>query len=106
MVVGADHVADLAQHLNTRRKKKPVVVNDDYEFPRKQGGFFVGKLQIHVGNYDPIGESVKGPTCLFLLKLRPEFPRQPSVRNRSPLEILINPSLPIRPAVLRFSQSK
>jgi hypothetical protein len=47
---GADHAPDLAQHLDTRRQEKSVVVNGGGEFPRKQRGLFVGKVQIHIGN--------------------------------------------------------
>ena len=50
---GSDHVANLSQHLNARRERVPIIVDDPPKFPFQGGGLFVGKFKVHI----PRGES-------------------------------------------------
>jgi hypothetical protein len=39
---GSNHVANLSQHLNARRERVPIIINDPTKLPFESGGLFVG----------------------------------------------------------------
>ena len=41
-LLGSDHVADLAQHLNARRQEIAITIEDRGKLPFQSGGLFVG----------------------------------------------------------------
>jgi hypothetical protein len=44
---GSDHVANFSQHLNPRRERVAIIIDDPPKFPFESVSLFVGKFKIH-----------------------------------------------------------
>ena len=47
---GADHVANLSQHLNARRERVAIIIDDPPKLPFEGGGLLVRQFKVHAQN--------------------------------------------------------